>query len=123
MNKYIVILLLVFSESVCAEVTTLSCKIGKSNNIMYLIIDDSNNTVIKTYVDDPFVSKGKVVITKSHYVTSFPMSERRYEIEIIIDRYSGNLSWEHGEPLFSQSSPENIRQRGKCTKIANEPNM
>lgn len=123
MNKYIAILLLVFSGSVCAKVTTLSCKIENSNNIMHLIIDDSNNTVIKTYADDPFISKGKVIITKSHYVTNFPMSDRKYEIEIIIDRYSGNLSWEHGEPPFRQSSPENIRQRGKCIKIANEPNM
>ena len=112
--------LLAPASHACAETVALECHMA-GGGIHYFIIDLANETA--QFVTAETTVVGMVHGDEHRYELSFPRSENRWEIRVHINRYSGTLAWEHGEPPFGQNSTNNVFRSGNCAKSDNRPKL
>jgi hypothetical protein len=65
--------------------------------------------------------EGSVSTADTHYVFSFPSSASRFAVQLTVQRLSGDLVWEHGQPPFGGFSEKNVRWSGRCEKVDAKP--
>ena len=87
--------LLAPASHACAETVALECHMT-GGGIHYFIIDLANENRTVCYSRDHSGWDGSR--DEHRYELSFPRSENRWQIRVHINRYSGTLAWEHGEP-------------------------
>ena len=65
------------------------------------------------------VVNGKLTTTENSYVLRFPKTKTRYETLVRINKYSGKIEWEHGEPPFGELNIKNVSFVGVCSQGKN----
>jgi len=90
-----------------------ACKMnnGEELHLIFTANTDKADMVLSDY----HVS-GELKVKEHHYYFFFPKTNKRYETHLIVNRYSGKLSWEHGSPPFGALSKDNIHLSGTCNK-------
>jgi hypothetical protein len=121
MNRFaLLVVLLVFLSIANAETVTLECLFGDNSKSVF-ILDVSEKTAQLVTLEG--VETGTLQTDENRYQLQLPKSELRWETHIRIERYSGELSWEHGNPPFGELSTENVFRSGECEKISNKPKL
>ena len=62
---------------------------------------------------DPAVT-GILTVNEHKYVLHFPSTEERYETVVNVNRYTGEMEFEAGEPPFGELNSKNIFWTGNC---------
>jgi len=114
----LIVVLFVYGGTVSAETLTLECLFDHGTKSVF-ILDATEKSAQLVKLEE--VVAGTLQTDEHHYQLQFPKSEHRWEVHVQIERYSGKLSWEHGEPPFGKLSADNVFRFGKCEKIANKP--
>ena len=105
------------SEGTTKEEFLLVCEIDSTKEI-FVIIPKSMVVKFMTAGDDVIV--GNLTITENRYDLHFPkIKKKRNETLVKINRYTGNLEWEHGKPPFGKFSSKNDHYVGVCSKEKN----
>lgn len=105
-------------SDVRAESIVLECQMTGGEKLIFIL--NIAEEAVK-FVKPEVVESGKLHISDYRYELQFPKSEYRWETHVRIERYSGDLSWEHGKPPFGQSSEDNVFRTGNCKKIDSKP--
>jgi len=114
----LIVVLFAYGGTVSAEALTLECLFGDSTKTVFILDVTEMSAQLVTLEE---VVTGTLQTDEHRYQLQFPKSEDRWEVHVRIERYSGKLSWEHGEPPFGKFSTSNVFRSGKCEKIANKP--
>lgn len=94
------------------------CTMEKRNmDKKYFVINKSES--IAKFMNPTNAVKGKLTTTENSYVLHFPKTPKRYETIVKINRYSGQVEWEHGEPPFGEFNLKNIAMAGVCSQGKN----
>ena len=102
------------SEEVKDEGISIVCMMGKgTEDKRHFVINEIGS--IAKYMNLTNVLNGKLTTTENSYVLHFPKTKTRYEILVRINRYSGKIEWEHGEPPFGEMNPKNVFSLGVCS--------
>jgi hypothetical protein len=109
----------VMSEEVKDEEILIVCKMGTGGAETYFVINKSRS--IAKYMNlSENVVYGKLTITENSYVLHFPKTKTTYEALHRINRYSGEIEWEHGEPPFGEFNMlKNVFRSGVCSQGKN----
>ena len=65
------------------------------------------------------VVDGKLTTTENSYILHFPKTKKRYETLVMINRYSGKIEWEHGEPTLGEWNSKTVYISGVCSQGKN----
>ncbi len=112
-------LLTLVSTGAWGDVVSLECLTGDHGRIF--VLDESNGTV--QLVTPNFVRQGKYQVDEHRYQLQFPRTETGWEIHVTIMRYSGKMTWEHGDSPFDEDSLDNVFSTGQCKRINYEPTL
>jgi hypothetical protein len=111
-------LVLLPSIASAAEEFALRCLSRDSSEFQILSGPGTNKA--RLVLDDQVVL-GAVKTSETHYELHFPPSETRQETHIVVNRFSGAMTLEHGTAPFGTASKGNILRLGKCYKIEKTP--
>ena len=114
----LIVVLFAYGGTVSAEAFTLDCLFDNGTKSVFILDATEKSAQLITLEG---VETGTLQTDEHQYQLQFPKSEHRWEVYVRIERYSGKLSWEHGEPPFGKFSTSNVFRSGKCEKIANKP--
>ncbi|NRB81927.1 MAG: hypothetical protein HRU38_25265 [Saccharospirillaceae bacterium] len=115
MRLSFLILLNLLSISAFASSEMLDCLIESNQKIQILFDEDLNDS---TLVFDTYSIKGDMSKTEHHYQFEYQKSQKRWPTLLIVNRYNGSLSWEHGSEPFGGDSLDNVFRQGVCKKSA-----
>ena len=108
----------VMSETVQDEEILIVCTVGKEGTRKrYFVINRSRS--IAKFMNSSKVVNGKLTTTENSYVLHFPKTKTRYETLVRVNRYSGEMEWEHGEPPFGEFNLKNVVSAGVCSQGKN----
>ena len=96
-----------------AQETMLSCVMDNKDKVT--VIFGESTDISSLVLKDTSVS-GTTKVTEHHYSFIYPKTKGRYETHITVNRYTGELTWEHGAKPFGGASANNIFRKGKCNK-------
>jgi hypothetical protein len=105
------------SEELKDEEISIVCMMGKgTEDERHFVINEIGS--IAKYMNLTNVLNGKLTTTENSYVLHFPKTKTktRHEILVRINRYSGKIEWEHGEPPFGEMNPKNVFSLGVCSQ-------
>jgi hypothetical protein len=85
-----------------------------STDKRYFLINKSRSIAKFMNADD--VHYGKLTTTENAYILHFPKTKKRWEALHTINRYSGKLEWEHGDPPFGRLLSDNVFRLGVCSE-------
>ena len=98
----------VMGEEVKDEEILIVCTMGKGDTDKRYFVINKSRSIAKFMNDSENVVNGKLTTTENSYVLHFPGTKTRYEALHRINRYSGRIEWEHGEPPFGEFNMKNI---------------
>ena len=104
--------------AIATEDFALRCLSRDGSEFQILSGPDTNQA--RLVLDDQVVL-GTVKTSETHYELRFPRSDTRQETRIVVNRFSGAMTVEHGTPPFDSASKGNIHRLGKCYKIEKSP--
>ena len=103
------------SKEVKDEEILIVCTMGKGNEDKRYFVINKTGSIAK-FMNLKNVHNGKLTTTDNSYVLHFQKTKTRSEIVVIINRYSGKIEWEHGEPPFGEMNPKNFFSLGVCSQ-------
>lgn len=118
--RYAVLILILLAGTANAEQSALECKY-KAGFVNHIKFDIADSTVILISGDS--VRKGSVEVTDTHYRFVIPPTDKTYEARITVNRHSGEVTYEFGDPPFNELNPDNVIHEGKCDKASVEPTL
>ena len=106
------------TKKLAKEEFLLICQIGKNgDDETYFVINPQLR--IAKFMNPEVVVIGSLTTLENNYVLHFAKTQNRYETLVKINRYSGKLAWEHGQPPFGEENIKNIFRSGVCSKDKN----
>ena len=100
------------------EVLLVCTGAGSGADKSYFVINQ-NESSAEFMNPSEHVVQGKLRATKNAFVLHFPKTKTRYETLVTVNRYSGKMEWEHGEPPFGELFSQNVFRLGVCTQGKN----
>ena len=114
MKKILFIFFLIFTNTAFAEEEILlTCTVTKSNKYYFVINKTKLTSKFMNVSKD--VLNGKLSINENTYILHFPKTRKRYETIVIINRYSGKMNYEFGDPPFGEFNLNNVVNQGNCS--------
>jgi len=105
----------VFSAAYCSSVHSqddrLECEMNDGGKINILCAKENQSCDL--VLSDSYFT-GEFVEQKHHIYIIFPKGENRYETRLTLNKYTGEISWEHGTEPFGEASPNNVFRSGQC---------
>ena len=106
----LIAVLVTYGGCVNADALTLECVFGdNSKSVFILDVTEESAQIVKL----EGVEIGTLRMDKHRYDLRFPKTEHSWEKHVRIERYSGSLSREHGQPPFGVFSKDNVFRSGK----------
>ena len=109
----------VMGEEVKDEEILIVCTMGKGDTDKRYFVINKSGSIAKFMNASKNVVNGKLTTTENSYVLHFPKTKTRYETLVRINRYSGQIEWEHGEPPFGEFNLKNVVSAGVCSQGKN----
>ena len=114
MKKILFIFFLIFTNTAFAEEEILlTCTVTKSNKYYFVINKTKLTSKFMNVSKD--VLNGKLSINENTYILHFPKTRKRYETFVMINRYSGKMHYEFGDPPFGEFNLNNVVNQGNCS--------
>lgn len=88
--------------------------VGGDRSDHKFLIDTVAATATFVSLQDAVV--GDLKTEGTSYVLHFPRTDERYEAVVIVNRYTGEATWEFGEPPFGEYTSDNAFYEGTCTR-------
>ena len=119
--RIVLLLVMVFAPlAESAEKNVLECKYG-SGFVQHIKFDVDDSSVLLISGDS--TRNGSVEVTDTHYSFIIPKTEKTYEARITVNRYSGEATYEFGEPPFGKLNRDNVLHTGICENVSDKPNL
>jgi hypothetical protein len=108
-----------FSNTQQEDEFLLTCEMSGGSKTHFVL---NPKTQKAKYLNSNDMEVGELTTNEHKYVLHFPeVKDKRYEMVIQVNRYSGKLDWEHGIPPFGSFNAKNIFRSGTCVKGKNKP--
>jgi hypothetical protein len=90
---------------------TINCNLQGGSMVSIVL---HTETPVSELVMDNSVVKGSARLGEHIYSFVYPPTKNRYEIRLSINRFTGDLLWEHGRSPFGVFSDRNVHRKGLC---------
>lgn len=107
----LIIMLIGFQTTLQSQDLAMTCNMQYGGRIFIAIIPE---TMESDLAYNGALIRGSMMVGTHLFHFVYPASDNRYEIRISVNRRSGDLFWEHGNPPFGASNRRNVHKRGLC---------
>ena len=114
--RYVVLFLFfILTSNAYAKEVMIKCT-KKADERIFVLFKDTGKALYASAGD----IRGTFKETETEYKLHFPKTDERYEMVVTINRYSGEILKEFGQPPFGEFKKGNVFWSAKCSEMAHK---